>query len=53
MAGAGSGVVLGLIAGLERWSNSTIEAAIAVGTLLGFLTFIALPDELRARRRKR
>ncbi len=53
LAGAGLGGVVGLIAGLARWSSSTIEVAIAIGTVIGFVVLIALPDGLRDHRHRR
>jgi predicted MFS family arabinose efflux permease len=44
------GIPLGLISGLSGWSETTNRSVIILGTLLGVIGFIWLPDAIRDRR---
>jgi hypothetical protein len=50
LAGAATGLTLGVVATLERWSDAHVQSAIAIATVIGGLVFVALPEELRRRR---
>jgi hypothetical protein len=41
---------LGIVTGLLRWSYMTIHLAGAMGTILGGLAFIPVPDRIGSRR---
>jgi hypothetical protein len=51
LAGVATGLALGVIATLQGWSESQIQSAIAIATVIGGLAFVALPEELRRRKR--
>jgi hypothetical protein len=51
LAGAATGVVLGIIAGLAGWSRANTGLAGAIATIVGGGLLIAVPDMLGRRRR--
>jgi hypothetical protein len=51
LAGAATGLALGVVAVVEQWSEAQIHNAIAISAVLGTLVFVVLPDELRRRHR--